>query len=256
MTLRSITDSLVEGESGDTYTWGYGGAPGATDRTGAPGCHHCSRHQRQRTGPARCAQPPLAGQYRSSHQFPAREPQPGASLSAGHTALELGAAPLEGQGGPRGGPRWGRRQAKKSSRARAQALRPAGTPVRKHKAAAAQQRSIIDCWLAAAKPPRAQPPPPAPELPVEAPAGAGEGAKPPGAKGVDEALPGEGLWQGGQRLKMATINVRGWNSYSSGLDVREMIKAWGDPEVLVPQKPSGQARSTGPRRCTSAAGVP
>jgi hypothetical protein len=32
---------------------------------------------------------------------------------------------------------------------------------------------------------------------------------------------------------MATINVRGWNSYSSGLDVREMIEAWGDPEVLV-----------------------
>ena len=51
--------------------------------------------------------------------------------------------------------------------------------------------------------------------------------------GEEARRPGADLRTAGQRLRLATINIRGWNSYTSACDVQDLVDTRGDPEVLV-----------------------
>jgi hypothetical protein len=47
----------------------------------------------------------------------------------------------------------------------------------------------------------------------------------------------------GQRLRVATINIRGWNNYTSTRDVQDLIDAGGMPECA---KHFAGPRNSGP----------
>jgi hypothetical protein len=203
----------VEGESSSTYTWGYRGAPGAPNRTGAPGrplrpppcasAPACLRGAEPAPEPCWISWPagapiwapllahpgPPAAAHRPPHDAPSRpwpgntgaattaqKPQPGASLRAGHTAWSQGPLRWRARVGQEGGPDGGAGRPRNPAGLRRRLRAPQA-----RRCGSARRRppssaaSMIAGWRRRS---RLGPPPPPPELPVEA--GPGGGRSPGG----------------------------------------------------------------------------